>query len=129
MPNEDKEYFTEYRQTHKVEIQRNNHNFYLRHRDKILNGNCERNKRMIKERRETVFQLLGNKCTRCGETDWRCLQIDHVNGGGIRESRKHKNRYGYYGMVIEKIKAGSKDYQLLCANCNWKKRYENKECG
>lgn len=21
----------------------------------------------------------------------------------------------------------SKDYQLLCANCNWIKRYENKE--
>jgi hypothetical protein len=111
------------------------HNYYLRHRKEILKGNCERNKKMIRKRRQEVFELLGNKCANpfnlphpdwCN--DWRCLQIDHVNGGGVRELRGHKNRYSFYGMVIREIKAGSKEYQLLCANCNWIKRYENKEC-
>jgi hypothetical protein len=29
--------------------------------------------------------------------------------------------------IKKKVEAGSKDYQLLCANCNQKKRYENGE--
>ena len=30
-------------------------------------------------------------------------------------------------MVKESIKNNYNKYQLLCANCNWIKRYENKE--
>lgn len=72
-----------------------------------------------------IFELLGNKCIRCGETDWRCLQVDHVNNDGYNERKKIRGSWAYYKHILEKIKLGSKDYQLLCANCNWKKRYEN----
>jgi hypothetical protein len=113
-----------------------NHDYYLRHREERLRGNSERNKKMIRKRRQIIIQLLGGKCSNPynlnhGDflNDTRCLQIDHVNGGGVRELREHKNRYSFYGMVIRKIKVGSKDYQLLCSNCNWIKRYINKECG
>ena len=84
-----------------------------------------------------IFQLLGNRCVRCGFLDIRALQIDHVNGGGTNERRiagttrtqthSSNNLYYYYKYVLEKIQNGSKDYQLLCANCNWIKRWENKE--
>lgn len=83
--------------------------------------------------RMKIFKLLGNKCSNpnCtvpnGERDWRALQIDHVNGGGRRETKKFKTPIGYYVFVLKQIKAGSKNYQLLCANCNWKKRYDNNE--
>jgi hypothetical protein len=72
-----------------------------------------------------ILDLLGNKCVRCGETDWRCLQIDHINGGGTKDFAHGAN--ARYCKIIREIKAGLNKYQLLCANCNWKKRYENHE--
>lgn len=94
-------------------------------------------KRRLKLKLE-LFTLLGGKCINpFGShdkpfTDIRCLQVDHVNGGGIKDYKKKtgsKNGGGemYYKKVLVEIKAGSKDYQLLCANCNWIKRYEKKE--
>jgi hypothetical protein len=85
-----------------------------------------------------IFHLLGDRCSNpnCavigGMTDWRALQIDHVHGGGTKERRNIKthtssNLYYYYRHVLREIKSGSKDYQLLCCNCNWIKRWENKE--
>jgi len=35
--------------------------------------------------------------------------------------------FSYYRFILNEIKAGSKDYQLLCANCNWIKKFEEKE--
>lgn len=81
-----------------------------------------------------IFHLLGDKCSNSnclipnGCTDIRCLQIDHVNGNGSKEKRR-KGGEMYYRIVLKEIKAGSKDYQLLCANCNWIKRYNNREDG
>ncbi len=75
--------------------------------------------------RREVLKKLGNKCIQCGFSDWRALQIDHVNGGGTKEKKEIKRTYHLF--VLEEIKKGSNKYQLLCANCNWIKRYENNE--
>jgi hypothetical protein len=83
-----------------------------------------------------IFGRLGNKCFECGFSDIRILQIDHVNGGGLKEIQKVNKAKGigsssrsarYLLYVRKKIREGSKDYQLLCPNCNWIKRIENKE--
>ena len=81
-----------------------------------------------------LFEFLGNKCVNPfnknhGDflTDPRCLQVDHVHGNGVQERKKRKHPSGYYRGILKEVKAGSKDYQLLCANCNWIKRIENKE--
>jgi len=82
-----------------------------------------------------IFSLLGNKCSdpTCPippeELDPRCLQIDHINGGGCSAKRNKENPscYSYYKHILEEIKKGSRDYQLLCVYCNWRKRYLNKE--
>lgn len=77
--------------------------------------------------RKEIIKLLGGKCTRCGFSDFRVLQIDHVKGGGNKERKKIESTRTYYPYVLEKIKNGSLDYQVLCANCNWIKKFENKE--
>jgi len=102
------------------------------HNDPIFRAN---QKRYVKEGRRKItmeiFNLLGNKCnnplcsTPRDKLDSRCLQIDHVNGGGKKEKREFETIY--YRHILRKIQSGSKDYQLLCANCNVIKRYKNKE--
>jgi len=68
--------------------------------------------RYINQRLE-IFDLLGNKCNHCGITDMRVLQIDEINGGGTKQ--RANGMSNYYTMVLKKVKAGSKEYQLLCA--------------
>jgi len=48
-------------------------------------------------------------------------KTNHINGGGRQERLKFRHMEEYYKFILERIKNGSKDYQLLCANCNVKK--------
>ena len=75
------------------------------------------------KRKADVYKLLGDRCKRCGFTDPRALQIDHINGGGLKQFRELKNYVLYLKLVLET----PENYQLLCANCNWIKRHENGE--
>ena len=78
--------------------------------------------------RLSIVNLLGGECVRCGQRDLRCLQLDHINGGGNKDS---KNRYRgtqqLYRYYLKHPLEAFKKYQILCANCNWIKRYENQE--
>ena len=76
--------------------------------------------------RQKVIDSLGGKCKRCGFKDIRALQVDHINGGGYQELKKLSAKYRYK-LVLETIKTNKNKYQLLCANCNWIKRFEDKE--
>jgi len=71
------------------------------------------------------LEVLGGKCVVCGLDDWRVLQIDHINAGGFKD--KKMITQGYWKQVIESFLKKENKYQLLCANCNWIKRFENKE--
>lgn len=72
-----------------------------------------------------VFELYGNTCGHCGFSDKRALQLDHKEGGG----RKLKDPRGKFlaGQILSGKQPFEK-FQLLCANCNWIKRWENGEC-
>lgn len=83
-------------------------------------------KEWVRRWRRAALAALGGKCVRCGFTDERALQIDHVHGGGCRELNAAKSVAAFYRKVIAEAESGY--YQLLCANCNWIKRYENDEC-
>jgi hypothetical protein len=100
----------------------------------------EYQRRNSKKRREQIrkeiFRLLGNKCSNpnCyvlgGCTDPRCLQIDHIKritSGPGKTTGRISGPERYYKFILRQILLGSNDYQLLCANCNWIKRYENNE--
>lgn len=73
-----------------------------------------------------LFHLLGNKCSSCGFTDFRALDIDHVRNNGNEERKIYKNYRKFLRETIQKVKEDSKDYQLLCANCNRIKEFERK---
>lgn len=75
------------------------------------------------ELRDAVIEMLGGKCQHCGyNTDSRALQIDHIDGTG-RKERRHVGWYRFFYDILD----GKAGYQLLCANCNYIKRYDNNE--
>lgn len=82
----------------------------------------ERRKGEWQKVRAKVLNKLGDKCVRCGFSDPRALQIDHINGGGRKEYKEIKP----WG-VLQRVLKGFDGYQLLCANCNSIKRWENGE--
>jgi len=82
------------------------------------------NRTRLEYLKNKVFGLLGHVCSRCGFEDKRALQIDHIEGGGTKDLKQVGNRLVYLKLVLE---AGTKKYQILCANCNWIKRHERDE--
>lgn len=83
----------------------------------------ELNRAFTRRLREQVFDLFGKRCVRCGFNDERALQLDHINGGGVREAKRLGGPKGVWRNSLE----NPDKYQILCANCNWIKRRENKE--
>ena len=80
------------------------------------------------KRKKEIHTLLGCECIKCGFKDSRALQIDHINGGGYTERKQYnKSPSKYYKNILKSIINKENKYQLLCANCNWIKRYENNE--
>jgi len=73
-----------------------------------------------------AFAVLGAKCVKCGFSDERALQVDHINGDGVAHRKQFKNQTDFYKHIIRGEIEG---LQLLCANCNVIKRVENKEYG
>jgi hypothetical protein len=66
------------------------------------------------------------KCKKCGFSDMRALQLDHINGNGKKETQLLKRSgNGFYSYLINNNYPDG--YQILCANCNWIKKYENNE--
>lgn len=78
-----------------------------------------------RKKRAEIIDFLGGECVRCGFDDWRALQVDHVNGDG----HIHRKQDGttFTSKLFRTIVEDPKRFQLLCANCNWIKRYENNE--
>lgn len=105
---------------------------YRKNNKKRLNEYCK--KRNI-EHRLRLVKLLGSKCSnnKCmtnnnGCDDVRCLQLDHINGKGTQERKKLKG-YVLYKYYLDRPELAKETLQVLCANCNWIKRYEEGEIG
>ena len=111
-----------YRESHQEEIQRKTLNWKHNHSQRTKEMNAKSRSKIKKE----LFKLLGEKCFRCGFSDIRALQVDHINGA--KEARKSTYRCGnkLYASIL-RGERNLKNFQLLCANCNWIKRYENGE--
>lgn len=74
-----------------------------------------------------AVRVLGGKCKRCGNRDYRVLQIDHIDGGGAEERRSFGVNY-FKAIPLRVLDERTRpNYQLLCANCNWIKRVERQE--
>lgn len=100
--------------------------YYQENKDRWREHNRQGNLRKRVMRQE-IIKLLGGKCVKCGFDDWRALQVDHINGGGTKERKIVTDVPSLYKAVVSDVESDKKKYQLLCANCNWIKRYENRE--
>lgn len=72
-----------------------------------------------------AFEAYGGpRCVKCGFEDIRALNLDHINGGGTKDRRSRPSQTIYLYLKREGYPAG---FQVLCANCNSIKKYENDE--
>lgn len=118
--------YKNYRDSHKDQIKQ--------YRDTHKNGKREYFKQRKQKLKLMILEKYGSKCANPNcpipreLMDIRCLQIDHVHGEGRKESLSFHtgNPTTFYLRVLADTKG---NYQLLCAYCNWLKRYENKEKG
>ena len=106
---------------HEKKLKEYSKEWYHRNHDENRRKRRENNKK----RRKEILAFLGDKCKRCGyDEDYRALQIDHVNGDGGKDRKK----YGHSASALKRdVHSHPEKYQLLCANCNWIKRDEQKE--
>ena len=89
----------------------------------------EKEKQNVRGAKAAIMLILGEKCCRCGFNDPRALQFDHISGGGVRERKRTGNKRYHYRKILREMAQGVYRIQVLCANCNWIKRYENDETG
>lgn len=90
-------------------------------------------KENYRDLRNRFIDALGAKCASpdClvpnGCTDRRCLQIDHINGDGYIFRKNGLGSSQIIYKYINHLDEAKKIFQVLCANCNWIKRFVNNE--
>jgi hypothetical protein len=69
------------------------------------------------KRKLSTLAAYGNECTCCGETNYKFLTIDHINGGGNQHRREvvGKGRNFYDWLKQNNYPA---EFQILCFQCN-----------
>jgi|SRR5215203_5774288 len=77
-----------------------------------------------KKQRMWLLELLGNKCIRCGFMDSRALQLDHINDDGYADKKLMKHHHSILAYYYHNPEEAKQKLQIMCANCNWIKRYE-----
>lgn len=116
-------YYQKYRRENKEKIRLWRKKYYQTEKYKSWARSWR--KKYLRKLRIKVINQFGGKCVNCGFNDWRALQIDHINGGGRKDPEVLKKTYSYHKYLL-KTKDINK-YQLLCANCNWIKKYQKGE--
>ncbi len=77
--------------------------------------------RHVRDLRDRVFSRLGGQCQKCGEGDRRLLHIDHKNNdGNVQRAAFRGNKTAFLSHVL----LVPAEFQLLCPNCNHRKRLE-----
>ena len=81
-----------------------------------------------KRTRSKLIDIIGDKkCIICGFSDIRALQIDHIGGGGYGDKIMKGGVQQMYTYYYQHPQEAKEKLQILCANCNWIKRHEEKE--
>jgi hypothetical protein len=97
-------------------------------------NNLEQSRKSVRidymNKKNQLYNILGGaRCSnpKClvpgGCVDIRCLQFDHINGGGVKDAHEkggHGKSIVYY--YVAHPEEAKQKLQVLCANCNWIKR-------
>lgn len=91
-------------------------------------------RRADRKLREDVLRAYGGRCACCGTDYFPHLTLDHVNGDGAEERRRHHRP----GSVLDnrptlrrlrrQLPVLDPAFQVLCFNCNFAKHVRG-ECG
>jgi len=106
------------------QIQFNNKKYRENHREKSNNYWQKYNAKEYPRLKNNVFNLFGNACNSCGINDPDILCIDHIDHVGKNRKRI---TYPLYRWILNHPTESKTKFQLLCRNCNWKKRIINNE--
>jgi hypothetical protein len=94
-------------------------------------GKTARNRAMKVHRqkvRKILIDLLGGPvCVNCGFSNISAIQIDHINSGCVNETKQLGGSLKMMKFHLKNPEEAKKQLQILCANCNWIKRFENDE--
>lgn len=118
-------YQRKYYYEHKEQFKTYRRRYYLKRKEREKSYQQKYNQQM----RIEVLGYYSNgtfKCANCGEADIIVLCIDHINGGGTQ----HRAEIGCWGSHFYrwlKQQGFPKGYQVLCCNCNQRKRFQRKE--
>jgi hypothetical protein len=142
-PEERKAYHNKYRQENLEKEKARSKRYYQEHREEIRTKSAMRRgdpekKNMLHLQRVTgekqlkveVLTYYGNgafACVECGESRFPCLSIDHIDGTGADHRRELG--LGGGGKFYRWLKKNNYPvgFQTLCMNCQWVKKYVNKE--
>lgn len=111
----------------KERVYRNSYN--SKNRERARKTNRKTYRRYRTKIRKFILDFFGSKCVKCGFDNPKALQLDHINGDGYKDRKKRWNWFQKYKWIKRYPKAAKKKYQLLCANCNWIKKFDNNEIG
>lgn len=95
---------------------------YIQHRKYLYYGKNYREKLKLETFGHYSPEL---KCQRCGFSDIRTLSIDHINGRGYEQRKLISSGSNMYRWL--RNNDYPEGYQVLCMNCQWIKRVENRE--
>lgn len=72
-------------------------------------------------RRTKILLKLGNRCCRCPVAEPSVLHVDHIHDDGwLDKELLSRNGVTYYDYILSNLT----QFQLLCANCNHRKRID-----
>ena len=96
-----------------------------RHPEAVRAQNIANLRKRRVQMRQTVQDLLGNCCARCGTTE--NLQLDHMREDGAEHRARLNNNHDLMlREAIVSIQSGEGRYQLLCQPHNLEKHWEHK---
>ena len=105
----------------KNKSRKNGYNSYCKkcvdkYRTDNLRKRAEQSTLRRRKLREKIIQHYGGKCQCCGETEYKFLSFDHIEGGG----NKHKKIVGRSEKFLRWIMNNNYPdiLQILCHNCN-----------
>ena len=112
---------------HRKEYLKNPERF--REKTRLWNLKNPKRRREISKRqklkvRVEVLRHYGGKnlkCICCGESEIKFLAIDHIEGGGGKDRKKHGQGNTFYAWL--KKENYPKGFQVLCHNCNLSKGF------
>lgn len=102
----------------KVKISKNNQSRWNKLTDVQKEEKLKKRREYGQKRRMIVLEHYGSKCTCCGESEIKFLEVDHINNNGAQ----HRKELGSYKIINWLIKNNFPEgFQLLCSNCNMAK--------